>query len=118
MTRAGGPRLIGSRALVRVLAAGAACLLIAQACAHSDADAPTAGRLSPAVRNAKAYVYVPSNDDGSVTVIDQATMAVIDHFHAGRRSRPRTRCAARAEPGARARRGRPAAAGSVRVRRG
>ena len=43
-----------------------------------------AGQLSPAVRNAKAYVYVPSNDDGSVTVIDQATLAVVDHFHVGK----------------------------------
>jgi len=110
---------------VRVLAIGAACLLIAQACARSDAGAPPAsgvaapgpaglapsqrppaspaapvlparreprnvyagtiaGQLSPAVRDAKAYVYVPSNDDGSVTVIDQATMAVVDQFHVGK----------------------------------
>jgi DNA-binding beta-propeller fold protein YncE len=118
--RAGGPRLIGSRALVQVLAVGATCLLLAQACARSDADAPSAptdpppgpgalaaaapaapalparrdprnvyagaaaGQLSPAVREAKAFVYVPSNDDGSVTVIDQATMSIVDHFHVGR----------------------------------
>lgn len=39
--------------------------------------------LSPAVASAKSYVYVPSNDDGSVTVIDQQTMKVIDHFKVG-----------------------------------
>jgi DNA-binding beta-propeller fold protein YncE len=42
------------------------------------------GDLSPAVRGAKAYVYVPSNNDGSVTVIDQATMAVVDHYRVGK----------------------------------
>ncbi len=42
-----------------------------------------AGEMSPAVAHAKAYVYVPSNDDGSVTVIDQKTMKVIDRFQAG-----------------------------------
>jgi len=39
--------------------------------------------LSPAVASAKSYVYVPSNDDGSVTVIDQQTMKAIDHFKVG-----------------------------------
>jgi len=29
-------------------------------------------------------VYVPSNDDGSVTVIDQATFAVVDHYRVGK----------------------------------
>jgi DNA-binding beta-propeller fold protein YncE len=42
------------------------------------------GMLSPAVADAKAYVYVPSNDDGSVTVIDQATMQVVDHYKVGK----------------------------------
>lgn len=42
------------------------------------------GDFSPAVADAKQYVYVPSNDDGSVTVIDQQTMQVIDHFYAGK----------------------------------
>lgn len=40
--------------------------------------------MSPAVANAKAYVYVPSNGDGSVSVIDQQTMQVIKHFRVGR----------------------------------
>jgi DNA-binding beta-propeller fold protein YncE len=40
--------------------------------------------LSPAVAGAKAYVYVPSNDDGSVTVIDQLTLTVVDHYRVGR----------------------------------
>jgi YVTN family beta-propeller protein len=42
------------------------------------------GMLSPAVAGDKAYVYVPSNDDGSVTVIDQATMQVINHYQVGK----------------------------------
>ena len=42
------------------------------------------GQMSPAVTHAKAYVYVPSNDDGSVTVIDQQTMQVIKHYKVGR----------------------------------
>ncbi|MEY2417196.1 MAG: hypothetical protein QOH53_2530 [Ilumatobacteraceae bacterium] len=40
--------------------------------------------MSPAVADAKNYVYVPSNGDGSVTVIDQATMQVIKHYKVGR----------------------------------
>ena len=42
------------------------------------------GDMSPAVADAKAYVYVPSNDDGSVTVIDQETMTVVKHYKVGR----------------------------------
>jgi YVTN family beta-propeller protein len=42
------------------------------------------GQMSPAVANAKPYVYVPSNGDGSVTVIDQQTMKVIKHYKVGR----------------------------------
>jgi YVTN family beta-propeller protein len=42
------------------------------------------GQLSPAVANAKDYVYVPSNNDGSVTVIDQATMTVVKRYKVGR----------------------------------
>jgi YVTN family beta-propeller protein len=42
------------------------------------------GDLSPAVAGAQAYVYVPSNDDGSVTVIDQATFAIVDRYRVGR----------------------------------
>ncbi|HEY0520113.1 MAG TPA: YncE family protein, partial [Ilumatobacteraceae bacterium] len=42
------------------------------------------GQMSPAVANAKAYVYVPSNSDGSVTVIDQQTMTVVKHYNVGR----------------------------------
>lgn len=43
-----------------------------------------AGDLSPAVANAKPYVYVPSNDRGTVTVIDQATMQVVNTFTVGK----------------------------------
>lgn len=42
-----------------------------------------AGKLSPAVANHKAYVYVPSNDDGTVTVIDQATFKIVNKFPTG-----------------------------------
>ncbi len=44
----------------------------------------TAGQLSPAVADAKQYVYVPSNENGSVTVIDQASMQIVDEFHVGK----------------------------------
>jgi YVTN family beta-propeller protein len=43
-----------------------------------------AGDLSPAVANAKSYVYVPSNDAGSVTVIDQQTTQVVGQFKVGK----------------------------------
>ncbi len=43
-----------------------------------------AGDMSPAVARARALVYVPSNDNGSVTVIDQQTMKVIDHYSVGK----------------------------------
>ena len=43
-----------------------------------------AGDFSAAVFGDKQYVYVPSNDAGTVTVIDQATMKVIDNFAVGK----------------------------------
>jgi len=46
--------------------------------------ATAAGMFSPAVAGARAYLYVPSNDDGSVTVIDQATRKVVDHYRVGK----------------------------------
>ncbi len=39
--------------------------------------------MSPNVAGARALVYVPSNDDGSVTVIDQVSMKVIDTYKVG-----------------------------------
>jgi DNA-binding beta-propeller fold protein YncE len=42
------------------------------------------GQMSPAVANAQSYVYVPSNGDGSVTVIDQNTMQIVKHYKVGR----------------------------------
>jgi DNA-binding beta-propeller fold protein YncE len=42
------------------------------------------GQLSPAVATAKAYLYVPSNADGTVTIIDQTTLQVVKQFYAGR----------------------------------
>ena len=43
-----------------------------------------ASSMSPNVANARALVYVPSNDSGKVTVIDQATMQVIDSYEVGK----------------------------------
>jgi YVTN family beta-propeller protein len=38
------------------------------------------GNLSPAVRNARPYVYVPNSDSNTVDVIDQRTFKVVRHF--------------------------------------
>ncbi len=43
-----------------------------------------AGHLSPATAGARRYVYVPSNDAGTVTVIDQDTLRVVRTFPVGR----------------------------------
>ena len=43
----------------------------------------TAGKLSPVTANHKSYVYVPHNDDGSVTVIDQNTLEIVNKFPTG-----------------------------------
>ena len=52
---------------------------------HVNVYAATgAGRLNAAEANDKAYAYVPSNDDGSVTVIDQATFQIVDHYTVGK----------------------------------
>ena len=42
-----------------------------------------AGRLSPAVAGALERVYVPNRSDNSVSVIDPATMKVVDTFKVG-----------------------------------
>jgi YVTN family beta-propeller protein len=42
-----------------------------------------AGRMSPATKDARAYVYVPSNDAGSVTVIDQASFEIVKTYGTG-----------------------------------
>jgi DNA-binding beta-propeller fold protein YncE len=41
------------------------------------------GNLSPVVRNAKPYVYVPNSDSGTVDVIDQHTFKIVEHFAVG-----------------------------------
>ena len=41
------------------------------------------GNLSPAVRAAKPYVYVPNSDSGTVDVIDQRTFKIVEHFRVG-----------------------------------
>ena len=42
-----------------------------------------AGKMSPAVADAKPLVYVPDNEDGQVWVIDQATYEVIGKYTVG-----------------------------------
>jgi YVTN family beta-propeller protein len=41
------------------------------------------GNLSPAVRGALPYVYVPNSDSNTVDVIDQRTFKVVRHFAVG-----------------------------------
>lgn len=41
------------------------------------------GNLSPVVRNAKPYVYVPNSDSNTVDVIDQRTFKIVRHFAVG-----------------------------------
>jgi DNA-binding beta-propeller fold protein YncE len=50
---------------------------------HNLYSEAAAGKMSAAVAGAKAYVYVPSTSNGSVTVIDQATMRVVDSYKVG-----------------------------------
>jgi DNA-binding beta-propeller fold protein YncE len=45
--------------------------------------ADAAGRLSPAVRGARPFVYVPNSESGTVDVIDQRTFKVVRHFAVG-----------------------------------
>jgi DNA-binding beta-propeller fold protein YncE len=45
--------------------------------------ADRAGNLSPAVRNARPYVYVPNSDSNTVDVIDQRTFKIVRHFAVG-----------------------------------
>ena len=45
--------------------------------------ADAVGNLSPAVRNALPYVYVPNSDSNTVDVIDQRTFKVVGHFAVG-----------------------------------
>ena len=40
-----------------------------------------AGKMNPVTADAKRYVYVPSNNAGTVTVIDQDTMRDRRHVH-------------------------------------
>ncbi len=41
------------------------------------------GNLSPVVRSARPYVYVPNSDSNTVDVIDQRTFKVVRHFAVG-----------------------------------
>ena len=41
------------------------------------------GNLSPVVRNARPYVYVPNSDSNTVDVIDQRTFKIVSHFAVG-----------------------------------
>ena len=42
------------------------------------------GQMSPAVADAKPYVYVPSNTNGTVTVIDQRTLQIVTTYRVGK----------------------------------
>jgi YVTN family beta-propeller protein len=42
-----------------------------------------AGKLSPSVKGALPRVYVPNRQSNDVTVIDPATLKVVDHFPVG-----------------------------------
>ncbi len=72
-----------------------ACCVLAAASAPVAAQMPptpdphnlysetTAGKLSPAVAGHLARIYVPNRQSDDVTVIDPATMKVVDRFKAG-----------------------------------
>ena len=45
--------------------------------------ADAAGDLSPVVRRALPYVYVPNSDSDTVDVIDQRTFKIVEHFTVG-----------------------------------
>ncbi|MDX6489932.1 MAG: hypothetical protein QOD43_177, partial [Gaiellaceae bacterium] len=45
--------------------------------------ADRAGNLSPVVRHARPYVYVPNSDSNTVDVIDQRTFKIVRHFAVG-----------------------------------
>jgi YVTN family beta-propeller protein len=51
---------------------------------HDIYAAGRPGLLAPEARRARALVYVPNSDSGSVTVIDQRTRSVVDVVHTGR----------------------------------
>ncbi|HSX21726.1 MAG TPA: hypothetical protein VLE97_03015 [Gaiellaceae bacterium] len=50
---------------------------------HNVYEAADANDLSPVVRHAKQYVYVPNSRSGTVDVIDQHTFKVVEHFQVG-----------------------------------
>jgi DNA-binding beta-propeller fold protein YncE len=50
---------------------------------HNVYEAADAGDLSPVVRNAKPYVYVPNSESATVDVIDQRTYKIVGHFPVG-----------------------------------
>ena len=50
---------------------------------HNVYEAADTGDLSPVVRNAKQYVYVPNSMSGTVDVIDQRTYKIVRHFAVG-----------------------------------
>ena len=50
---------------------------------HNVYEAAGTGDLSPVVRSAKPYVYVPNSESGTVDVIDQRTYKVVGHFAVG-----------------------------------
>jgi YVTN family beta-propeller protein len=75
--------VVSGRPTEQVPTAGAS--VAASPAAGPDLYAATrAGMLSPAVRADRPLVYVPNLGDGTVSVIDQSTLAVIDTLPVGR----------------------------------
>jgi DNA-binding beta-propeller fold protein YncE len=50
---------------------------------HNVYAADAVGNLSPVVRHARPYVYVPNSDSNTVDVIDQRTFKIVRHFDVG-----------------------------------
>jgi YVTN family beta-propeller protein len=77
---AGGRDASGTVASLTILTSSAARKLTRVKNVYA---ADRVGNLSPAVRGAKPYVYVPNSDSGTVDVIDQRTFKVVRHFAVG-----------------------------------
>ncbi len=102
--------LRSARTAGRAVSLAAATVVVAVACSNAPAVGPVggsptpstpaasptgparldlyahtrAGMMSPAVAGQRALVYVPNLQDGTVSVIDQATLTVVDTLKVGR----------------------------------
>lgn len=82
----GGVLVAGGRARGRAVAAVSELVPPARASTirvRNVYASDRAGALSPAVRGAKPYVYVPNSDSNTVDVIDQRTFRIVRHFAVG-----------------------------------